>query len=293
MKYLEDLLFWIREREAIRIQKDVQRLPRPWTKDPVLNAYRFCNIRRENDKVTRWIKQYWRDPNKNHPNLAFGMCVARMVNWPDTLMLLGFPKVWDSQEFIDVIGSIKRAGKKAWTGAYMVTGGYSKGGETKEVIIARVLDSAVGPAGSITSADTLASAASKLSQVRGMGTFLGAQVIADLKNTRLLSNATDWWEWCAPGPGSTMGLNFLHERARANPIRPNRFLSEVNELRPLVKNETGEDLCAQDMQNCLCEFSKYVRAKHFKEKLKTTYETSEEPLGGVGRPGQAEVPTDR
>ena len=39
----ERLLAWIVERESIRRKKE-RGLPRPWTLDPVLDGYRFCNV---------------------------------------------------------------------------------------------------------------------------------------------------------------------------------------------------------------------------------------------------------
>jgi alpha-glutamyl/putrescinyl thymine pyrophosphorylase clade 1 len=40
----------MRERETIRLRR-AQGLPRPWTADPILHSYRFCNIKREDDAL--------------------------------------------------------------------------------------------------------------------------------------------------------------------------------------------------------------------------------------------------
>lgn len=271
MAYHSDLLHWVREREAIRERKEAG-APPPWTDDPVLQAYRFCNVYREDDKVTRWIKTNWRQPNRKDRNIALAMCIARMVNWPDTLAELGYPKTWDAGHFINVLARRKAAGEKVWTGAYMVTGGYSEGGESKEVIIARVLSNAQIFAIKINKGDTLEEAAGHLLNTPGMGTFLVAQVIADLKYTPLLSDAPDWFTWCAPGPGSTMGLNILNDRDLRQYVPTAQFQEEVGVVRRYIKDYTGYELCAQDAQNCLCEFSKYVRAKRLGHSLKTRYD---------------------
>ncbi len=46
--------------------------------------------------------------------------------------------------------------------------------------------------------------------LNGIGSFLAAQIVADLKNTKghALSNALDWDTFCAPGPGSLRGTNW-------------------------------------------------------------------------------------
>lgn len=271
MNYLDDLLFWVKERETI-FKKKERGDPRPWTTDPVLAEYRFCNVRREDDRVTKWIYNNWLLPMDGADSLPFAMTLARMVNLPETLSELGYPHKWDANHFISVLASRKERGEKVWTSAYMITGGFSKGGEPKEVIIARILEQAhhnlkYQP---LTARDILGTAVEKI-KTPGIGSFLSAQVIADLKWSDYLRDALDWYTWCAPGPGSQMGLNFLHGRPRAFGIPGPQFMIEVNEVRHLLSDNGLGGLCAQNTQNCLCEFSKYVRAKHFGERLKSRY----------------------
>lgn len=271
MKYLHDLIYWIEERERIRLHRE-NRDPKPWSRDTILNQYRFCNVHREDDTVTKWIRYNWVLPNYDSPTLPFAMCVARMVNYTGTLRDLGYPHEWNPKHFIATLEARKIVGLKNWTSAYMITGGYSPGGEPKEVIIARVLDAAYKHLqdSPIVKGDTLEVAASKI-KTPGIGTFLTAQIIADLKHTPFLVDATDWLTWCAPGPGSTMGLNFLHEREPKKAIPQSQFIIEVNELREIVDEQINVFLDAQNMQNCLCEFHKYVRAKYLGHRLKSKY----------------------
>lgn len=267
---MKELTYWMKEREVVRIRREKLMDKAPWSDDPIFQSTRFCNVRREEDKVTRWIKENWREPYSTHPNLAFAMCLARVVNLPTTLASIGFPVSWSKERFISDMDALQKDGVKLWTGAYMVTGGYSAGGESKQQIMGRVLDAAYGYASEITKNDSLALAASKLQRTPGLGTFLSAQVIADLKYTPLLYRAPDWWEWCAPGPGSTMGLNILHGRDPKASITDTNFVREVNELR----NELGRwgwDLTAHDVQNCLCEFSKYWRIKYLGGRAKNGF----------------------
>ena len=274
MNYVSDLLYWVKEREKVRSLKE-SGAPFPWTTDQIIANNRWCNVRREDDKVTRWIFANFLPPIP-HDAEPIALCVARLVNWPDTLQDLGYPDYgWTipyRNKFLRVFEERGNAGKKKWTGAYMVTGGFSKGGETKEVIIARVLDGAADRCEEFihTKPTTLQSAAEILS-TPGMGSFLVAQVIADLKNTEWLNKATDRWTWCAPGPGSTIGLNFIFGRPRQQLTTNKRFIEEVNAIRHILNVEAGIRLCAQNTQNVLCEFHKYVRAKHFGERLKNSY----------------------
>jgi len=87
---IEPAVYWITEREAIRKRRAAGQ-PAPWTSDPILNSFRFCNVRREDDAVTRHIAQRWREPRADDPHLWFAMAVARFINLPDTLDELGYP----------------------------------------------------------------------------------------------------------------------------------------------------------------------------------------------------------
>lgn len=274
MNYEKDLIHWIKERERVRVKREVEKRPPPWTGDAIIAHTRFCNIRREDDKVTRWIKNNWRDPNSTHPNLAFSMALARVVNWPDTLERIGFPYTWDPSKFVEDMTTLSAGGsKKIWTGAYMVTGGFSKGGESKQTIIARVLSRAHLNCREIDPALSLKQIYEAVRLTDGLGTFLSAQVVADIKYAApYYQEAYDWWTFCAPGPGSSMGLNFLHGRPPKLTVPTERFSDEVNFLRGWVQSQLGEELTAHDMQNCLCEFSKYVRIKYFKGRAKAHYQ---------------------
>jgi len=274
MKHLDDLMFWVVERNRIRELKEAG-APRPWTKDSILHHYRFCNVKREDDTVTQWIHSNWLKPNYGEPTVVLGMTIARMVNLPETLEELGFPHGgWTTKyvrHFLDTFASRRERKLKSWTSAYMITGGYSEGGETKEVIIARVIDRCNGKLHEnwIRQGDTLAEAADKIKSP-GIGDFLSGQIIADLKHSKLLADATDWWEWCAVGPGSTAGLNYLHDRPPLKYLPAPQFMKEVNEVRLLLR-DAGVYLDAQNTQNCLCEVSKYIRTKYYGGKPKAAY----------------------
>jgi len=51
---MKDYLYFIKERESIRLKKE-SGLLRPWTEDKILHKYKFCNIDRKNDKGTQTL----------------------------------------------------------------------------------------------------------------------------------------------------------------------------------------------------------------------------------------------
>lgn len=251
---LKEVQYWIEERERVRAKHDAK-VPGEWSGDPAFQTIRFCNVYREHDRVTRWIRENWRDPFADHPMLPLAMVIARLVNWPDTLLQLGFPiNGWDPEWFQRVLAKRKADGNKVWTNAYMVTGGYSEGGESKEVIIARVIAGAKFAINNFPHPESLKGWFQLLS-TPGLGPFLRGQIIADLKYTPKLEDAPDWWTWCAPGPGSQQGLSILTGKPPSKTWRNDDFMEAINELRLQLPVE----IHAQDTQNVLCEYSKWYK----------------------------------
>jgi hypothetical protein len=113
------LIYFISEREAIRHRRAASEPP-PWTADPILQTWSFTNIRREDDRVTRWVATHRREPHYDDPDLWFAMCLARFINWPDTLAELGYPAPWNREHFLAVMAARTARGAKLYGPAYMI-----------------------------------------------------------------------------------------------------------------------------------------------------------------------------
>jgi hypothetical protein len=264
---LKELINFIAEREAIRQRREAGQ-PFPWTSNPILRDYRFCNINREHDRVTRGIAALYREPYHEDPNLWFALLVARRaVNWPDTLAELGYPVPWNPEHFKDVIRSRQASGQKAFEAqAYkvMVSG---QAGEQADLITSRVLNPIwerrdyYQPRKD----DTLESFAARLSEGPYMGGFYAGQVIADLKYVQL-KDAPDWWTFAVSGPGSRRGLDRVMGREPRKYWPETAWYAEFCQLyestQQPIHEVTGLQLHAQDEQNALCEFDKFCRLKN-------------------------------
>ena len=87
----------VQERHAIHQRRHIQKLPRPWTTDPILQRKRFCNTFRIHDKVTHWLIKNVIEPNRKKPmNLVWQTAVARIINRVETLEFVGLP---DGRDF--------------------------------------------------------------------------------------------------------------------------------------------------------------------------------------------------
>ena len=239
---------------------------KPWTEDPILQQYRFCNVYRELDTVTQWISENWRDPNADHPDLWFAMSVARWVNWPDTLAEIGFPLPWNPKKFIGALEKRKSMGAKVWTGAYMI-GTQGNAGDKARFIADGVLQPLWDQRKDLRPhrGDTLQSFAERVIAVKNQGSFMVGQMVADVKYADpILLEAVDWHTWAVSGPGSRRGLNRVAGRNLKGGWNEPQFLRTLSALRGMVNDELPphmELLHAQDLQNCLCEFDKYERVR--------------------------------
>lgn len=266
MSNAEQVAYWITEREKIRVKKETG-VPPPWTKDPILRRYRFCNVHREDDKVTRWIAHNWRNPHVASPLFVAAVVLARMVNWPATLAKIGFPEPWNTESIVSAIQTQELMGK-AWSSAYIVsTNGISI---NKALYVVRDVCYPVAKAWhGHPASNTLAAYYDKLRGFNGLGSFMAGQIIADLKNTpgHPLTTASDWWTWATHGPGSLRGLTAYYGEHISKEDFKRALDQMIGEVGPRIKRR----LHAQDWQNVMCEYSKYVKTKEGYGRPKANY----------------------
>lgn len=263
---LEILKYWIKERENIRILKDAH-MRKPWTKDPILQHFKFCNVHREHDRVTQWFAANWRSEKYwYHPNFVPAIMLGRTVNWPNTLEVIGFPHQWEPDIIVAKMDEIQEKGKKVYTGAYMITAGPT-GVRKNEWVIGNAEYYFKKPPTLDPNSIRISWESIIQSRYPCVGPFIAGQIIADLKQTPHLRDAKDWYSWAALGPGSARGLNRLWGRPLGFSLRQEQGLKEML----IVQERIQSGLCLQDVQNCLCEFDKYSRVRSGQGKPRSGY----------------------
>jgi hypothetical protein len=264
IEMIEMLLYWIGEREKIRLLRE-QGAPPPWTDDPILREWRFCNVRRESDYVTQWVAEHWRNPHREHPDLWMAMTIARFLNWVPTLREVNFPLPYEPDALSTALRNRRSAGKQVWGAAYIV----STAGRSMDKI--DYLTGVLTPLWSQRerlrprASDTLRSFYSRLERCNGLGSFMAGQVVADMKYVPLFGAARDWYTFAASGPGSRRGLNRLLGRPVHTARREDNWCAILHSLSVEIREKLADigihNLHAQDLQNCLCELDKYARVK--------------------------------
>ena len=261
----DKVAYWINERESVRRRKEAGK-DKPWFDDPVFHHTYFCNVHREDDRVTRWLANHWRR-HYPHPNYELAIVLFRLINWPDTLEVLGFPFEWSASSYLERLRAIE--GKK-WGNAYVITTHGKK--MPKDQFVMDMLDDIAPLLYEIRDMDECRRVHEYLQGFDGLGSFLSAQVIADLKNTsgHPLQTAIDRFSFCAHGPGSLRGLSW----ALGEKVTPRYFHAAIRELYaetiPLVHPD-NLPIDLQDFQNVMCEFDKYMRVSNGTGRSKRRY----------------------
>jgi hypothetical protein len=270
---LDDFLYFIRERENVRILKEAFLAP-PWTKDPFLGAWRFCNVNRNDDTVTKWIYDNitWPYDRVAWPTSFFLLSVARFINWPDTLAdlmkggAMGFG--WDPLTFCRIIRRRMDAKDKVYTGAYMIRAGTGEDAKLpkEEYLCKRVFNPLWSRKLEVRAFASCAEWDKFFSSIFGMGDFMRNQIITDMKYSHHLRGAPDWSTFVLAGPGTKRGLNRLYGydlRADWKVSESTKALMEVREVVLDFDSCIGKVfLDLNNVSNCFCEFDKYQRLKN-------------------------------
>jgi hypothetical protein len=269
---LHCFLGFIKERESIRRMKEIEQLPRPWTRDPIFEAFHFCNVRRADDRVTKFIGQ-WAKVQYAIPEW-FAYCIARWINQPDTLDALtpALAEGWDKRRVLAVLKKRADDGPGVFRGSYIINSAFAPGVPKYKAIVKEVLHPLFKKPPAI-AYHSIEACWKELLSRQGFGSFMAGQVVADWQTFGGI-DGMDVMTWAPLGPGSKKGLQFVfrtkmnQERALVRMRQAKAFIEERDETLKRMK------LTLHDVQNCFCEFSKYVRGYS-----KTKYEPHDSRQG--------------
>lgn len=265
------LYYWVMMREHIRRMKSNGQPKANWSTDPILTTYRFCNVRREDDRGTVWIRECIREPFADHPYLWLMLCIGRQINWPATLGELIGTDAWPDHQRFDpsnlaaALRQRKATGAKVYTGAYMISAPPIKGANKQDYIANIVIgdlwrrraqfNDVFGGSFPMQAVHAL------IMKSNGWGPFMAYQACVDMRYTRLLGNACDRFTWAAAGPGTLRGLNRISGRPFKQALSQQQALTEMIEIYRDIQRLTGVAMDFSDVPNVLCETDKLIRTQ--------------------------------
>ena len=272
---LASMAAWITERESIRAKKEAG-LPKPWTTDPFLRDFRWCNVRRMDDRVSRELLAAWYAPSVSSETTLIAAVLGRLINWTSSLL-----EITDGGPFelrhLDraraVLTARAERGEKDFTGAYIVPG---IPGKTK---VDSVCDLAalVSVEASNVLTSSMRGTWANLTKFQGLGSFLAGQVVADMAHLPVGRSWADSRTWAPIGPGSARGMNRLMGRPKDRPLHQAEFEILLPELMSILKElvpTIWEDrkLLAMDIQNVACEYDKSRRLQLGEGSVRSRYD---------------------
>lgn len=257
-------------REALRVAKEAG-APWPWSPDQILSRYKFTNVKREDDRTTRWMRANWTGPNLDRPGgeIVFNCALFRYFGTTEFAAAVGWRREWRPDEVLATALARRSRGERVFTGAYIVpTLGHR--GPKAEAVVHHVL-TPLWAARERLAATALRTAswrsvAAELRRLPGFGGtgFLAKEVLQDVIRTPVLENAVDRDTWCPAGPGARRGLNRIFGRP-VGASRPERaLLAEMVGLLAFARDRLPAHMPGlelHDIQFQLCEFDKYERVR--------------------------------
>lgn len=209
---IQEFFRFASERYRIFLKRQNGEAP-PWTDDKVLRTYSFCNIFREDDRVTKWFRKNLRDPLQNDPEkVIFATVAFRWFNRIYTgqkLLPMLLEGRWDTHEARALLWGIK----PIVTGAYIIK---TPNGKSKLEGVTWCIENVYREREEL--AETLPGlslekAWERLRQYPYLGDFMSYEVVTDLRHTPVLEGAPDKLTWANPGPGAARGVSWLlHNR---------------------------------------------------------------------------------
>ena len=287
MKNIKEFFTFARERERVRIARQ-QGKPWPWTKDKILLDYRFCNVFRRDDKVSRWIFHNLTLPLSGEycsPNIIPALVAGRFFNRISTLEALRPMLIKDGWNSSGALKILRRRAPPYVTGAYIVK---APPGMKKIEGIAQIIAPINKDKNKLFELlryddTTLKCIQTELLEYPYMGKFMTYEVVSDLRWAQeMVGTPTDIMTWANAGPGAARGLGWLYY---SDPKRLNyhsdaqqevmlvmmRDILAKSRLNSYWPHKWKKPWELREVEHTLCEYWKYARCKYMGQRLKQRY----------------------
>ena len=248
----------------------------PWTTDPILQVYKFCNVFRAADRVSQFMIKdvaYGQDAETTARDRVFQIAAFRtfsnIATWESVTSELGGAPRLDhlrSGEFERALDRTKAQNGGLYTGAFILCANKAFGFDEKHrnhvaLFKHMFLDHACSER--VLQAPSLESVVELLQSFPLMGPFMAYQTAIDLNYSELLDFSEN--DYTQAGPGALRGLKKafinLGDFSPADTIlwMVDRQDEEFRRLELPFRGLFGRGLHGIDCQGLFCELDKYCR----------------------------------
>ena len=261
MTMLETYFNFVQERHRIWEKRQAGEL-QPWTTDPVLSRLKFTNMFRVLDPGSQFVLTdlYDEDPM----DFLMRCFMYRITNLPATWVemqdeLGWYPRASDilnrPGHIIEVLKDRREAKKQIFSGAYVIIPEPNTKNDKIEGVVKLTSTFVRRGLDDFLVARSQEERFKILTSIPGIGKFLAMQILTDWGYGQDVNREN---EFVIAGPGSARGAKHVDPDHKAEEVI--RFLRNVwghpDENHPQLGDYP---LSLMDVQNTLCEFSKYVR----------------------------------
>ena len=266
---LDELLWWMCERQRIYLRRFERDEPAPWTDDPVLRDYHFCNVHRELDRGTQFYLEEIVGEGTDE-DVLFNTILYRFFNRIKTYQRIGkFTNLttFDPEEVTKILLDYEER-HSLFSSAYRVTTQKWADSDSKAeniilgIIRDDVLENWNSYADRVLSAESMEAAFDVLTEINGVGDFLAYEIVTDLTYDVLDFSENDFVN---VGPGAASGLITIFgdtDEENIYWLQENQdwIFPELNREFPYL--DCKPELTLRDFEHSLCEYRKYIGVKY-------------------------------
>lgn len=293
-------LYWYFAAERQRIfERRIAGSPGPWTDDPTLRRFKFCNVFRAADRVSQFLIRdvAYCDEPQTPQDRVFQIFVfrifSRIETWRALCHYFGRAPIIDDLRdgsFQAALEAARARNGGLYTGAFILCATPAFGHKEKHlnhVDLFRHMFIEDAAAEKLLAAPSLSELYDRLRTYPLIGNFMAYQIAIDLNYSPEF--AFDENDFTSPGPGALRGIRKAFSDLGG--LRPRDAVLWVVEHQDEEFERTGLDfrglfgrpLHAIDCQGLFCELDKYCREampelRSARSRIKATFSESAEPL---------------
>lgn len=280
------------ERQEIFFKR-IKNEPPPWTDNPILREYKFCNTYRASDRVSQHlIRDVIYKGNQNEEETIFRILLFRMFNkietWQYLEERLGEVRLsaFDFEVYADILQERRDSGQPIFGNAFILCANKAFGYDIKHLNYLALLKSMTQDqviARAITRAKDLNEVFRILRSYPLLGNFMAYQMAIDLNYSEVISFSEN--DFTIAGPGAVRGIRkcFTDTQDKSNEhiIKWMVDNQEIQFARLGIEFQSlwGRPLHCIDCQGLFCEVDKYSRAafpelKSNRKRIKSTFQAN-------------------
>jgi hypothetical protein len=293
-------LYWYFASERQQVfERRVRGECRPWTSDPIIGTFKFCNTYRAADRVSQYLihRVAYDDEQCSAEDRLFQILAfrtfSRIKTWEAVRQFLGHqPSLNDlaSGRFTKSLEFAKESTKRLYTAAFILCATNAYGPSLKylnhvELFRHMFLRNSIG--GRLLAARSLRDIYEVLHGYPLMGDFMSYQLAIDLNYSNLFDFSEN--EFTQPGPGALRGIRkVFHNLGDYTPTEiilwmVDRQEQEFAQRGLRFQGLWGRPLHAIDCQGLFCETDKYCREAapeltSTRKRIKCRFSASTDPI---------------